>query len=771
MSISSRFLLFTTSFILLFTAQNHSAEGEPNGDRLISYVNPFIGTGNASETGGMMAHFASGSVHPGALAPWGMATFAPRNQMVLNDIYCGSEVLTETPNGYKYGSPFIFGFSHTLLSGSGCPALGNVIVMPTTGVVNPDFKNNKSHFTDEKASPGYYSVELLTPQVTVEACATTRSILSLFTFQEQTDSANVVIDLYHSLIAASDATIRIISDTEVEGWCLGACFCNRPIQYTVHFVVKFNRAFHTYGTYDSTHVYSEKNNQSGKFSGAFVRFDADPGNPVMMKTGISYVSIDNARLNMETELPNWDFKKILGNTKNRWEEELSKIKVEGGAEGQKEIFYTALYHSLIHPNIFNDVNGEYVTMDTQQIQRLEPDRKAQYTVFSLWDTYRNLHPLLTLIYPERQLEMVKSMVSHYQSGGFLPKWEIVANESYVMVGDPACPVIADTYIKGIRDFDVKSAYEAMKKSATLCENNDIRPGNKAYREYGFIPFDHPEASDCWGVASTTLEYAYADWCIAQLAFELGEEGDYQEYLSKSRSWKNLYDSESGFLLPRNRDRSIIEQFDEDTLKGSQPGDWESGGPGYVEGNAWQYNFFVPHGIKELAVLMGEESFVKRLQSCFDVQGRFMLFNEPDMAYPYLFNYIEGEAWRSQKEIRKTIYKYFNTSAGGLPGNDDCGTLSAWLIFSMMGFYPACPGTQEYQLGSPVFDKVTIQLNSDFYDGDQFIIETENNSKENYYIRKGELNGKILNQPFLEHTDMINGGRLFLRMGDMPGLQE
>ena len=718
------------AIICFFLVSLSSCEPENSREplRLVDYVNPFIGTGTASGTGGMMSHFTSGNVHPGALTPWGMVTFAPRNIMEKADVYCGSDVLSDIPTGYQNGAEFIYGFCHNLVSGTGCADMGNILVMPATGAIQSDFTRNRSAYTHEIASPGYYSVTLEDPGIVVESTVTQRASLSRYTFNRATDSANILIDLHHSLIASTDACIRIVSDTEIEGWCRSGCFCNTAVSRKVHFAARFNQSFYNSGTYNDKGVYEGKPEQAGQYSGAYLRFISEPDVPILMKTGISYISIANARENLETEMGSWDFEQTLNNAELEWENALSRIRVEGGTEEQRTIFYTALYHALLHPNVVNDVNGEYLSLGKKEVKKLPTDRLNHYTIYSIWDTYRNLHPLLTLMYPERQSEMVRTMVDMYKTSGFLPKWEITGSESNVMVGDPACPVITDTYLKGIRDFDVNLAFEAMKKSSDLTSNNLLRPGNGAYHEFGYIPFDHPEAAACWGVAATTLEYNYADWCIAQLAESLGKDADFKKYHSRSMGYKMLYSHDNSFLAPKNMDGSVINSFNADTLRGSKPGDWESGGPGYVEGNAWQYNFFVPHDIPGLAELMGSGRFVEKLQSCFDYPGRFMLFNEPDMAYPYLFDYIEGEGWRTQKEVRNAMDRNFTDSPGGLPGNDDCGTLSSWYIFSALGFYPACPGSTGYQIGSPIFDKVILKLDHGIYPADEFIIESRNNAQ-------------------------------------------
>jgi alpha-1,2-mannosidase, putative len=446
---------------------------------------------------------------------------------------------------------------------------------------------------------------------------------------------------------------------------------------------------------------------------------------------------------------------------------LSRIKVEGGTNEEKTMFYTALYHALIHPSISSDVNGEYIAMGSHKVKKLSVDQKNQYNVYSLWDTYRNLHPLLTLVYPEVQLDMVKTMVDQSKENGFLPKWELSADETYVMTGDPACIVISDTYLKGITDFDVHTAYKAMLKSSTQLKDNKVRPGLAQYLKLGYIPQDNP-GDGVWGTVASSLEYYLADWSIGQLAKALGKENDYETYMKRSLAYKNFYDSKTGFLRPKNENGSWYEPFNPDTIKGSIPNaNFPCGGVGYTEGNAWQYSFFVPHDEKGLIALMGKEKYLEKLEACFEKPDRFVLFNEPDMAYPYLFTYVEDEAWRTQELVRKSLDQYFATNPGGLPGNDDCGTTSSWLIFSSIGFYPACPASSQYQIGSPIFDRVTIQLNPDFYKGKEFVIETSNNSRSNLYIQNMKLNGKEYKNYFLKHKDITNGGIWDITMGDKP----
>ena len=724
-------LLISLLLILLLTGNVLIAKNA-------EYVDPFIGTGGG------------GNTFPGAVVPWGMVSISPHNDL-------------EAPSGYKYGKSYIYGFGHVHLSGTGCSDLGNILVIPTTGKINIRENNYRSRYSKEKAVPGYYKVFLKDYSITAEVTATIRAGFHRYAFPTREKDANIIIDVSHTLSPCKDSYVKIISDTEVEGWSRSGGFCSKYSgnQQTVYFYAKFSKSALSYGTWKDDLV-RKKNEQSGNNIGAFLRFSTSKDEAIYIKVGISYVSIANAGLNLDTEIPDWDFENIKRKAHDGWNKELGKIDVKGGTSAQKKIFYTGLYHMLVHPNVFNDVNDEYQGMRETGVKKA--GGYTRYTVYSLWDTYRNVHPFLTLVYPERQLDMVKTMVEMYKEGGWLPKWELCGYETGVMVGDPAVPVIADTYLKGVTNFDIQTAYEGMKKGATQESRNPLRPGLKAYLKFGYIPFDDALGDWVWGSVSTGLEYLYADWCIAQLAGKLGKQGDYEEFLRRSKFYKNYYDPKTGFLRPKNKDGSWLEPFD----PASQCCDknWGgSGGPGYVEGNSWHYTFFVPHDIKGLMDLMGGEVlFVEKLQECFDT-GNFVMWNEPDMAYPYLFAYANAEAWRTQKYVRESIKKHFHTGPDGIPGNDDAGTTSAWLVFSAMGFYPDCPGKDFFSLGSPVFDKITIELNQKFYPGSEFAVQTKNNSSKNIYIKSATLNGKKYNKPYLSYKDIINGGKLVLNMGD------
>ena len=426
---------------------------------------------------------------------------------------------------------------------------------------------------------------------------------------------------------------------------------------------------------------------AGNDIGAYFTFDTEENEIILVKVGVSFVSVENARGNLEEEQPAFDFDGTRSASLKKWNNELSKIRVEGGTNDDKIMFYTALYHMLLHPNIFNDAKGEYPAVQSNEIVKTNSNEILKinsfdyYTSFSLWDTYRNVHPFLSLVYPQKQLDMVKTMLSMYKENGWLPKIEYGGMETYLMVGDPAIPVIADTYLRGIKDFDVNPAYEAMKHNATVGEaNNPIRPGSDNLLKYGYIPEGEKNIRSVWGSVSTAQEYCIADWNLAQMAKTLGKEDDYKLFYNRSMLYKNYFDPKTNFIRPKLVDGSWFKPFNPSKDGGSLRSQ-----PGFVEGNSLHFTFFVPHDIPGLIKLMGgTKKFTEKLAVCFD-SSYFNMGNEPDMAYPYLFNYVKGEEWRTQKYVREMIYKNFGNSPDCLPGNDDCGTTSACLLFAMMDF--------------------------------------------------------------------------------------
>jgi predicted alpha-1,2-mannosidase len=475
-----------------------------------------------------------------------------------------------------------------------------------------------------------------------------------------------------------------------------------------------------------------------------MRYDFKMPTQVEMKIGVSYVSIANARENLEKETANQDFDAIRNATKMEWNQYLSKIEVEGGTVEDKTIFYTALYHTLIHPSTLNDHNGEYPKMRTRETLKTDGTR---FTVFSLWDTYRNLHQLMSLVYPRQQSNMVNSMLQVYDESGWLPKWELNATETTTMVGDPAGIVIADTYLKGIQDFDVDKAYRAMLKSAEQREDNLLRPGLTDYIDKGYLSTKTVSS----GSVSTTQEYNISDFAIAQLAKALGKKENYKRFFKRSVSYRKLFDKEFNLLRPKNDDGSWFSPYNPETGANFVKN------VGFIEGNAWQYTFMVSHDAKGLMKLMGgKKAFSQRLQDVF-TKEQFDMANEPDIGYPYLFNFVEGEEWRTQAKVSELLNTYFKNAPNGLPGNDDTGTMSAWAVFSMMGIYPVSPAEPLYALTTPKFDKVTIHLNGQYYQNDTLIIQK--NPSETGTIKSITIDGKGHKGYFVDHQSLTNASTL------------
>ena len=732
-------------FSMLFSANVQAQQ-------LTGFVNPFIGTSNF------------GATHPGAVVPQGMVSVSPFNVTGSeNNTFDKDARWWSTP--YTYENNFFTGYSHVNLSGVGCPDLGVILLMPTTGNIKANIKEYGSEMSQQKASPGYYSCVLNKYNILTEVSATKRSAISRFTYPA--GKANILIDLGNGLTNESGAYIRVLNNHEVEGWRMTGNFCYQGnSERPVFFVARVNKpaiesgvwkkmpdlkAEKDWSAYNNSFKYYKNYTEpmAGDSIGAWFSFEVKNDEAILIQIGISYVSIENARLNLNTEQPDFDFNKVRNNAEIAWENTLSKITVEGGTRDEKTLFYTALYHMNLHPNILNDVNGEYPLMESSGIGTIRKGNR--YTVFSLWDTYRNYHPFMSLVYPEIQTDLVNSMVSMYRESGWLPKWELNSRETFTMNGDPAFPVIADTYLRGLTDFEVDEAYAAMIKSATTPEkDNKIRKSNDFYLNHGYVPlleqFDNS--------VSVALEYYMADWNLAQLAKALGKTDDYRRFNTQSRQYVNYFDHKQYKMIrPKLADGSFLEPFNPLQGKNFEPV------PGFHEGTAWNYAFCVQHDIQGLIRLMGgNQKFSKTLQTVF-TDSLFDMTNEPDIHYPYLFNYIKGEEWKAQREVSHLITTWFKNSPDGLPGNDDCGTMSAWLAFSMMGLYPVCPGDMNFAIVKPVFNKITIHPDEKYYRGKSFEIRLKQSEGSHKPIKKVIFNGKALHSFFIQHQAIVNGGIL------------
>ncbi|MEQ3090271.1 GH92 family glycosyl hydrolase [Alistipes onderdonkii] len=716
-------------------------------------VDPFIGTTNF------------GTANPGAVTPHGMMSVVPFNVMGSEEnVYDKDARWWSTP--YEYHNKFFTGFAHGALSGVGCPELGALLTMATTGPLTVDYREYGTSYRDEKASPGYYSVFLDKYGVLAEVTATARTSVERYTFPG--GEGHILLNLGEGLTNESGAMVRRVSATEIEGTKLLGTFCyNAQKVFPVYFVLRVSKTPSAGGYWKKqrkmTGVEAEWTPDNGRYKlyteygrelsgddvGYWFSFDGlAAGEQVEVRMGISYVSTENARKNLDAEqAADAPFDAIREQARKGWNEALGRIRVEGGTEEQQRVFYTALYHALIHPNLLSDVNGEYPLMENFGVGRSEHDR---YTVFSLWDTYRNVHQLLTLVYPERQIDMVRSMIGMYEEWGWMPKWELYGRETFTMEGDPAIPVITDTWIKGLRDFDIGKAYEAFLKSATTPgARNRMRPDIDPYVERGYIPLGF-YAKDLAGDVSVShaLEYYIADHALSLLADSLGHREDAKRFRERSLGYRHYYDKEYGSFRPINPDGSFLTPFD------PRAGENFSAAPGFHEGSAWNYTFYVPHDVEGLARLMGgRKRFVEKLQMVFD-EGLYDPANEPDIAYPYLFSYFKGEEWRTQREVARLLETYFTTAPDGIPGNDDTGTMSAWAVFSMMGFYPDCPGEPYYTLTAPVFDRVEIATSRG-----PLTIEAKGAGAGTRYIRSMTLGGKPLRKYRISHDELLGGGTL------------
>ncbi|MFI3262923.1 MAG: GH92 family glycosyl hydrolase [Rikenellaceae bacterium] len=740
--------IFLTAFSL-FAVLTASAQKTP-----ADYVNPFIGTSNF------------GATQPGPVVPYGMVSMSPFNTIEkpghtihVNGGWCS------TP--FVYENKFIAGFTNVNLSGVGCPDFGSLLLMPTTGELEVDYNKYCSEIENQVAKAGYYSADITKYNVKAEMTATERTTLSKYTFPA--GQSNILLNIGLGLTNETGGTARIVSDREIEGYKLMGTFCYTKSQsiIPIYFVVRVNKPAeikywkkqdlliggrHDWDPYSGKYkVYTEYNREmAGDEIGVAFSFNTQDKEAIEVSVGVSYVSIENARENLNKEQHNTNFDKISAQAIESWNNVLSNVEVEGGTEDDKSIFYTALYHTYIHPNILQDVNGEYPAMSSGKTLKVNHNR---FTMFSGWDVYRINPALMSLVCPQRGNDMVKSLYEMYEESGNLPKFEIASQEFHVMQGDPAIPYIVDLYMRGmLNDMEAEELYEAMYKNAfTEGANNVVRPDNDFYAENGYLPILKPYDN----TVSQALEYYIADWSLAQMAKKLGKTADYETLMTRSMGYKKYFDPTYCLLRPINPDGTFMEGFD--PLQG------ENFAPvhGFHEGTSWNYSFYLPHDILGLIKLHGgNKKFTANLQKCFD-EGLFDMTNEPDMGYPYYFSYIKGEEWRTQKMVRELLKKWYKNAPVGIPGNDDTGTMSAWGVFSLMGLYPPTPGEPNYIISSPTFDKITIKLDPKYYKNSELVIKGLNASDENIYIKSIKVGGKKYNSRFITHDALVNAGEIVI----------
>ena len=732
------------------------AEAKDNVD----YVDPFIGTTNFS------------ICNPGAIMPHGLMSVVPFNVM-------GSDLNQDDKDKrwwsavYEYNNKYFTGFAHVTLSGVGCPEMGTLLTMPTMGELNVDYRSYGSEYKDETARPGYYSTILTKYGIRTEVTATTRSSIERYTFPK--GKGNLLFNLGNGLTNEVGASLRRVSDTEFEGTRMLGTFCYNPqAVFPMYFVVRVNKKPAAYGMWkkqpDFGNAQKQWDEYQGKYKlypgygrdmagndiGYYITYDCEEGEQVEVQVGVSFVSIANARENLNKEQKGFNFDATAKEAHDQWASTLDKVTVEGGTEQQRRVFYTALYHSQIHPTILQDVNGEYPKMESSENGKTSGNR---YTVYSLWDTYRNLSQLETLLYPDRQVDMINSMIDMYREWGWMPKWELFSRETWTMEGDPAIPYIADAYMRGLRGFDIETAYKAFRTSATLPgKANRMRPDIDPYVSKGYVPLGF-YAADMSGDNSVShaLEYYLADNALSILAAELGHKSDAKLFRQRSLGYRHYYSKESGTLRPINMDGSFLTPFN------PEAGANFENCPGFHEGSAWNYTFYVPHDVTGLAKLMGgQKKFVDKLQMVFD-KGLYDPANEPDIAYPYLFSYFKGEEWRTQKTVSGLLKKYYTDKPDGIPGNEDTGTMSSWAIFSMMGLYPDNPGSPYYTLTTPVFDKVTLHLDPRFYPNGDITITTDRKSADQTYIKEMTIGGKKLSSFRISHKQLVEGKNLEMKL--------
>ena len=721
--------LFSTIFIIFFYLTIFTFSQSKK--ELSNYVNPFIGTSNG------------GNTFPGAIVPWGMVSVSPHNS-------------PSAPSGYIYGEKYFYGFGHTHLSGTGCAELGNVIITVSKPNSLQEHESYKTVYSMESASPGFYSLYLDEFKIKAEVSSTVRSGTIKLTAEKEIE-IDLLIDAGRNLSLTGGGEIEILSSNEITGYNISGGFCGEENRKNVYFYSQLNYEAEDIKIYQDKDVIEEsKCSVKDKSLMCSARIKIQPEKPMLIKTGISYTSKANAKRNLSNEIPNWDFESVVKSAEEKWNHVLSQIEITDKNKTNLIKFYSALYHMLIHPNILNDVNGDYSTMNEQKIENYS-DRN-RYSVYSLWDTYRTLHPFLTLAYPIQQSDMIKTMLDIYDEQGYLPKWELTGNETNMMVGDPAVPVIVDSYVKGIRDFNIEKAYEAILKPVSLKKGEKAPPVRAAYHyilEYGYIPFDQNMEDEwwAWGPVSTTLEYNFADWTISNFSKLLNYKENQKDFYERSLGYKKLFDSVTQFIRPKLKNGEWMEPFDPLQTEGS--GDWVgSGGPGYVEGNAWNYTWFVPHDVYGLMDLFGgEKAFAEKLLESFN-NGQFTVNNEPDIFYPYLFKYINNYSQYTSELVNDIMENEFGTDENGLPGNDDCGTISGWYVFSALGFYPVCPGSDEYVLNQPIFDEINIKLDKNYYEGNELIIRKKW-GKEKLIT----FNGEVIESNFIKHSDLVKGGEL------------
>ena len=700
----------------------------------VSSVNPFIGTD------------FTGNTYPGAQVPFGMVQLSPDNGLPGWDRIAG----------YFYPDSTIAGFSHTHLSGTGAGDLYDVSFMPVTLPYNeaeaPLGIHSKFSHDDEKASAGYYQVRLTDYDINVELTATERCGVQRYTFPGAHSAIFLNLSKAMNWDATQDSYVEAVDSVTIRGYRYSDGWARNQ---KVYFCTRFSRPF-AFMSVDSTAI-----EKDGKRigTGMIARFDypTRQGEQITLVTALSGVSMDGAERNLKAEAQDNDFDSYRRKAEAGWNEALGRVCIESGSRDERTVFYTALYHSMLAPTIYCDADGQYYGPDGKVHQA---DGWTNYSTFSLWDTYRAAHPLFTLTYPERVGDFVKSLLAFYEQNGRLPVWNFYGSETDMMIGYHAVPVIVDAYLKGIGGFDAEKAFAACVKTATLDNYRDIG----VYREKGYIPYD---LGDEWSL-SKTLEYAFDDYCIAVMADSMGKKETAEEFYARAGNYRNVYNPSTSFMQPKDKDGRFIADFDAEGYT-----------PHICESNGWQYFWSVQHDIDGLIELTGgKERFAQKLDSMFTYHptdkdelpifstgmiGQYAHGNEPSHHVAYLYNKVK-QPWKAQKYLSRIMRTLYTNAPAGLCGNEDCGQMSAWYVFSAMGLYPVNPVSGQYEIGTPMFPKATLRLSG----GKTFVVSAPGASAENCYVRSVKLNGKPLDRSYITHRQIMDGGTLELEMGNLPG---
>lgn len=717
--------------------------GGPTDGAPVQYVNPLIGTDTAPENAHLGGGFDSGNVFPGAVFPHGMVQWSPDT--------------TKAPGGYRYSQSIINGFSLTHFSGRGCSAYQDFPFQPFVGSLKTgpfsfaDYAASFSH-QQEAAEPGYYHVLLPTQNIQVELAATLRTGFGRFTYPA-TPGAVMLVNAGGSAAGNMQAGtgIQIVGNNELTGEATSGHFCsNGKNVYTVYFAAQFDQPFASLGTWQGTELQPGSRQSSGSQSGVYVTFNTTRNQVVQVKVGLSFVSVNNALENLNQEDAGWNFAAVRMQARNAWNDKLSQIQVQGGSLEEKQVFYTALYHTLIHPNVFNDVNGQYIGFDGRIHQAVG---YTQYENFPGWDMYRSLIALRALLEPTVVGDMLQSLVADaQQGGGGLPRWEVANDNSGGMVGDSIDAVIATSYALGVRNFDTQGALQAMKQGASGIGTRSgralTREGLPQYLSQGYVP------TIMGGSASITLEYAIDDFAIAQFAGALGYPKTAAHYLKRARNWQKLFDPQTGYIVPRNPDGSFLSNFDPQSTNG------------FVEGDSAQYTWMVPQDFPGLFARMGGNAqAVARLDQHFQLlnDGASSLYafmgNEPEFGAPWAYDFA-GRPDRTENVVRRIELQLFNTKPGGLPGNDDGGAMSSWYVFAALGLYPSIPGMSGFALGSPLFPSVQFHLGN----GSRLTITGQGAADNSPYIQSLSLNQQAWTNPWLPYSKIQDGGTLAFVLG-------